>query len=307
MTGGVRLPVALVTCGVHAPAGQLTRAAWSVLEEADLVGASQAVQPHADAVSAQRPVAPDDLDTLRRRAGSIAWLCSPQEGAQLSAAGRGIAVVGAEDPPGAAVLELVEVMDRLRSPGGCPWDAQQTHASLAPYAVEEAFELAEAIEGGDRDELADELGDVLLQVVFHARVAAEGEQPFDLDEVATRIVTKLRRRHPHVFADVHAPSAAHVEANWEAIKAAEKPERTGIFDGVPAGLPPLERAAKVASRLRRAGRADEVREALGELPGDRGSRLLAVAMGAALDGDDPASQLRGALRELERRFAAGER
>lgn len=141
-------------------------------------------------------------------------------------------------PRGARLLELVEVMDRLRSPGGCPWDAEQTHESLAPYAVEEAFELAEAIEGGDRDELADELGDVLLQVAFHARVAQEHpDAPFDIDDVAGRIVAKLRRRHPHVFADVHAPSAADVEANWEAIKAAEKPERTGPLDGVPAGLP----------------------------------------------------------------------
>lgn len=306
-TGGIRLPVALVTCGVRAPAGQLTRAAWRVLEEADLVGASEAVQQHADAVSTERPVAPDDLDTLRRRAGSIAWLCTPPEGQELAAGGRGIQVIGAEDPPCAAVLELVEVMNRLRSPGGCPWDAEQTHATLAPYAVEEAFELAEAIQGGDRDELVDELGDVLLQVVFHARVAAEGEQPFDLDEVATRIVTKLRRRHPHVFSDVHAPSAAHVEANWEAIKAAEKPERTGILDGIPAGLPPLERAAKVASRLRRAGRTDQLSYALGKLPDDAGSRLLALAVGSALRGGDPGSQLRAALRELEIHLASESR
>ena len=207
-------------------------------------------------------------------------------------------------PRGARLLELVEVMDRLRSPGGCPWDAEQTHESLAPYAVEEAFELAEAIEGGDRDELADELGDVLLQVAFHARVAQEHpDAPFGIDDVAGRIVAKLRRRHPHVFADVHAPSAADVEANWEAIKAAEKPERTGPLDGVPAGLPPLERAAKVASRLRRAGLEGEVRAALAELPDDAGSRILTEAMTAALDGADPSAQVRHALRLLEARFS----
>lgn len=208
------------------------------------------------------------------------------------------------NPRGHSLLALVAVMDRLRSPGGCPWDAEQTHESLAPYAVEEAFELAEAIESGHRDDLADELGDVLLQVVFHARIAQEDpDEPFDIDDVARRIVAKLRRRHPHVFADVQVASAAHVEANWETIKAAEKPERTRPLDGVPAGMPPLERAAKVASRLRRAGREKEVRNALLELPDDPGSSLLRAVLQSALDGGDPAGQLRHALNDLEGRFA----
>lgn len=303
------LPVALVTCDPMLTPGQLTREAWEIIERADLVGASLAVQAHADALAAQGvPIAPDALDTLRLRrfAGTLAWLCTPAE-ADARPAGD-VVITGASAPLGGRVLELVAVMDRLRSPGGCPWDAEQTHESLAPYAIEEAYELAEAIASGDRDELADELGDVLLQVVFHARVAQEdAAAPFNLDDVAGRIVDKLRRRHPHVFADVHAPSAAHVQANWDAIKAAEKPERTGVFDGIPAGLPPLERAAKVASRLMRGGREADLRAQVpaADEPGgdtDYGRRLLALAAHCALAGGDPSAQLRHALRALEDRL-----
>lgn len=156
---------------------------------------------------------------------------------------------------GERVLDLVDAMDRLRSPGGCPWDAQQTHASLAPYAVEEAHELAEAIADGDRADLVEELGDLLLQVAFHARVGQEGEDPFDIDDVAVAIVTKLHRRHPHVFGDETLSDAAAVEARWEQLKAAEKPTRTSVLDGIPASLPALQRATKVATRLERTDRA----------------------------------------------------
>ena len=128
---------------------------------------------------------------------------------------------------------MVEVMDALRSPGGCPWDAEQTHASLAPYAVEEAFELAEAIENGDRSHVREELGDLLLQVVFHARIAQEdAAEPYDLDDVAHGIAAKMRRRHPHVFGDGEASTPAEVEARWDELKAAEKPDRSSLFDAV---------------------------------------------------------------------------
>lgn len=148
-------------------------------------------------------------------------------------------------------------MDRLRSPGGCPWDAEQTHASLAPYVVEEAHELAEAIDSGDREHLREELGDVLLQVVFHARVGQEDPaDAFDIDDVAAGLIAKLKRRHPHVFADATVSGAADVEVSWEAIKAAEKPERAGILDGVPASLPALATATKLYTRLRRRDRLD---------------------------------------------------
>jgi XTP/dITP diphosphohydrolase len=157
------------------------------------------------------------------------------------------------EQPGARLLDLVAVMDRLRSPGGCPWDAEQTHRSLAPYLLEETYETLEAIDSGDRDHLREELGDLLLQVVFHARVAAEDpEDPWTVDDVAAGITEKLVRRHPHVFADATAPSAAHVEAAWEQLKAAEK-QRGSVLDGIPPALPALALADATVRRARRAG------------------------------------------------------
>jgi XTP/dITP diphosphohydrolase len=156
-------------------------------------------------------------------------------------------VTGSWDLPGARLLDLVAVMDRLRSPGGCPWDAQQTHESLVEYLVEEAYETVEAIETGDDAALREELGDLLLQVVFHARIAQEGEEPWSVDDVAAGIVDKLVSRHPHVFADVDAATAAEVEANWQTLKNAEK-GRESATDGVPLALPSLVLAAKLLKR-----------------------------------------------------------
>jgi XTP/dITP diphosphohydrolase len=157
------------------------------------------------------------------------------------------------EPTGSALLEAVAVMDRLRSPGGCPWDAEQTHRSLAPYLLEEAYEAYQALEDDDSDALRDELGDVLLQVLFHARVASEAADGWDIDDVAAGLVAKLVRRHPHVFADTTVSGSADVEANWDAIKKAEKPGRT-VADGVPLALPALALLAKLQSRGARAGR-----------------------------------------------------
>lgn len=134
-------------------------------------------------------------------------------------------LVGSWDVPGSRLLDVVAVMDRLRSPGGCPWDAEQTHATLAPYLLEEAQEAVEAIAEGNPLHLAEELGDVLLQVAFHARVAEDGEEPFDIDDVADHLVAKLVRRHPHVFGDSTASTAAEVAEQWERIKAQEAAER----------------------------------------------------------------------------------
>jgi len=133
----------------------------------------------------------------------------------------------ASQTPGTALLRLVEVMDTLRV--NCPWDARQTHRSLAPYLLEECYEALEALEGGDESALRDELGDVLLQVVFHARVAAERTDGtgFDIDDVAAGIVEKLIRRHPHVFGDVQVSGPEDVKRNWDAIKAAERGARGG--------------------------------------------------------------------------------
>jgi XTP/dITP diphosphohydrolase len=190
---------------------------------------------------------------------------------------------------GAALLELVAVMDRLRGPGGCPWDAEQTHASLAGYLLEEAHEAVEAIDHGDLDALREELGDVLLQVVFHARVAQEQPDGWDVDDVARGIIAKLIRRHPHVFADETVSGASEVEANWDAIKQAEK-QRESILDGVPVALPALARAAKLVGRADKAGLDVAV-----PVSGSIGDRLLALAAEAQRAGFDPEAELRGAL------------
>jgi XTP/dITP diphosphohydrolase len=154
--------------------------------------------------------------------------------------------------PGSTLLDVVRVMDRLRSPGGCPWDAKQTHESLARYLLEEAYETHDAIEDGDSDALREELGDVLLQVVFHARIAAEEDPGWTIDDLAQGLVDKLVRRHPHVFASTSASTPDEVEANWDEIKKAEK-GRTSVTEGVPLGQPALSLAAKLQSRAAKSG------------------------------------------------------
>ena len=207
-------------------------------------------------------------------------------------------LVGSYDVPGSRLLDLVAVMDRLRSPGGCPWDEEQTHESLVPYVIEETHELVEAIESGDRPHMVEELGDLLLQVVFHARVGQEHpEAPFGIDDVAGGIVEKLVRRHPHVFADVDADTSQEVAANWEQIKAAEKPHRTSPLDGIPEGMPALARASKAAGRLSTAGRLDLVEAAAAD--DDLGSRLFALVLEARDNGQDPEAALRAVVRALD--------
>lgn len=205
--------------------------------------------------------------------------------------------------PGEALLRAVEVMDRLRSPGGCPWDAEQTHATLAPYLIEEAYETLEAIEHNDLPALREELGDLLLQVLFHARLAEEAAQPFSIDEVADDLVAKLVRRHPHVFADVTVDSAAEVNTNWDAIKQAEK-QRDSVTDGIPMGQPALALAAKLISRAQKAG--VDVGVAVEPAPSasrDIGEKLFAVVGEAVEAGVDPEL----ALRETARRYRSAVR
>lgn len=207
--------------------------------------------------------------------------------------------------PGAKVLDLVEVMDRLRSPGGCPWDARQTHASLVEYLVEEAYETVEAIDEGDDAGLREELGDLLLQVVFHARIAQErGDEGWDIDDVAQGIIDKLIRRHPHVFADTHADSAEVVEANWHALKAQEK-GRSSVTEGIPERLPALLRAAKVharsaslADRLPASPLTARAHESLDPLASEDqlGDLLLAIVAVARDRGWDAEGALRQAVR-----------
>ncbi|MGO0574847.1 MazG family protein [Ornithinimicrobium panacihumi] len=315
--------------------GLLSAAAWDALRQADAVLAADPAAPQAAAIEAagipvtspppEALASPQSLAAhLLEQVGtdrSVVWVGSPDGDPGLAEA---LAVtlpeddppalellVGSWDTPGSRLLDAVAVMDRLRSPGGCPWDARQTHASLTPYLIEEAHEAAEVLEqldgpDADRDAAADELGDVLLQVLFHARVAADhDEDPFDIDDVAATLVAKLVRRHPHVFADVTAETPEAVEANWDQIKAAERERsgasRTGVLDGIPAGMPPLARAVKVASRLRRAGHAEWARDWLSarEDGGDPGALLLSLALDLR-DGDlDPSAALRHTLRSLE--------
>ena len=221
----------------------------------------------------------------------------------------------------AALLDVVGLMDTLRSPGGCPWDAEQTHASLAPYAVEEAHEVAEAAESGDLGALREELGDLLLQVLFHARVAAErpeSEGGFALTEVAEGLAAKLRRRHPHVFPDASGvvteiDDADGVNRQWDRIKATEKAARgvagpASALDGIPESLPALMRAQKV---LRRARRADiAVGPDPDALPGDDeadlGADLLALVARADALGIDAEAALRRQVRSLVAQVRASE-
>jgi XTP/dITP diphosphohydrolase len=202
---------------------------------------------------------------------------------------------GSYDLPGARLLDVVATMDRLRSPGGCPWDAEQTHESLMTYLVEETYETIEAIETGDRDHLREELGDLLLQVVFHSRIAAEHiDAPWSVDAVAGDIVDKLVRRHPHVFAGTVAVTADDVEATWETLKSAEK-GRASAVDGVPMGLPALSLAAKLIHRARSHGVEVPVTDDDGV-----GSRLMQLVTDSQAAGLDAEQELRAAAR----RFAA---
>jgi tetrapyrrole methylase family protein / MazG family protein len=148
---------------------------------------------------------------------------------------------------GERLLDLVRLMARLRGPGGCPWDAEQTHRSLARHLLEETHELLDAIDAGDDDAMRDELGDVLLQVVFHAQMAAD-EGRWDVDDVAERLVRKLVHRHPHVFGEVEVAGADEVLVNWEKLKAEETGERAAVDHDIPSTLPSLARAAKVQRR-----------------------------------------------------------
>ncbi len=229
-------------------------------------------------------------------------------------------VYGSYDMPGARLLDLVATMDRLRSPGGCPWDAEQTHESLAPYLVEETYEALEAIEHGDLAALRDELGDVLLQVVFHARVAQERDDDtrWTIDDVAGGIVEKLVRRHPHVFGDVTVSGASEVQANWDEIKKAEKAEGEGALHGVPLGQPAVSLAAKYQKRAAKAGLpatlvpyVDEalaaIEQTAPEERADAVGRLLfaAVALARSLDVDAEAA-LRSVARDFRARFEAAE-
>jgi MazG family protein len=226
------------------------------------------------------------------------------------------AVYPVGEPKGAALLDLVATETRLRGPDGCPWDREQTHASLARHLVEEAYEVLDAIEEGDPEHLREELGDLLLQVVFHAQLA-EDAGDFDVDGVARSITEKLVRRHPHVFGDLRVASAGEVVRNWEAIKREEE-GRTDPLAGIPTALPALQLAAKLQKRapgglaagtgsaatvrerldqLTEAGDPERLEEAVGEL-------LFEVVALARAAGVEPEAALRRTARRFRSQFLA---
>jgi nucleoside triphosphate diphosphatase len=220
----------------------------------------------------------------------------------------------------AQIDRLAAIMERLRGPDGCEWDRAQSFATIAPYTLEEAHEVADAIARDDMPDLCEELGDLLLQVVFHARIAAEAGH-FTLADVARGISDKMERRHPHIFGPNAGPAnAGEVRATWEEIKAREKP-RDSVLDGVALALPALTRAEKLASRAARTGfdwpdtngPLAKIHEELGELQAaataderadEAGDLLFSVVNYVRKLGIDPEAALRGANRKFETRFRA---
>jgi ATP diphosphatase len=246
---------------------------------------------------------------------------------------------GSRSPSG-EIADLLAIMAALRTPGtGCPWDLEQSFETIAPYTIEEAYEVADAVGRGDLEDLRDELGDLLLQVVFHSRLAEE-HGAFDFTGVVQAISAKLIRRHPHVFGDARQLSPADVKSVWEAVKRAEKaeragrravegadPERASVLDGVPAGMPALTRAQKLSEKAAATGfewpdvasvlakideELGELREAVqsggvAEMEDELGDLLFSVVNLARHLEVNPEWALAGANRKFERRFRAVER
>jgi MazG family protein len=232
--------------------------------------------------------------------------------------------------PGVAFEEFVRLIARLRGPGGCPWDREQTHKSIRAATIEEAYEVLEAIDQGDDQELAGELGDLLLQVVFHSQIAAE-QSRFTIDDVVARVADKMIRRHPHVFGDVEAETPKEVLRNWEASKAAERARKgkaTGnddsMLDSVSKSLPAVMEAFQMSEKVARVGfdwpdsaavltkldeEALELKDAVARHPaaapaieGEVGDLLFVAVNAARLLGVDPESALKAANRKFRRRF-----
>ncbi len=299
--------IVLLTASHRVAPGLLSWPAWQTLQAADRVLCADGSHPQlpylAEAGVRVETAAPTAEELIGACEGGATVVVVPSgEGdkaltdglARLAGSGRVQMpdlelLPGSYDLPGARLLDLVQVMDRIRRE--CPWSSQQTHKGLAKYGIEEAYELVEAIEDGDRDELREELGDVLLQVVFHARIAEEdSDEPFSVDDVAGTIVDKLIHRHPHVFGDEKAETPEDVKAHWLRTKAIEK-QRESVTDGVPLGQPGLALAAKLASRVRTAGLDVPLPQGEG-----LGYELLALAVRAEAAGTDPEAALRAAAR-----------
>jgi MazG family protein len=283
-----------------------------------------AAHKHGETAPGAKAVA-DRLADLANEHGEITFVLPREHGEEITRAVLERALTG--DPEvevvmgrsarGARLLELVRVMARLRGPDGCPWDREQTHETLVKYLLDETYELIEAIESGAPGHIAEELGDLLLQVVFHAQMAADAGT-FDIDDVAGGIVTKLVTRHPHVFGDLEVDGASEVVANWEVIKDHEK-GRTSVLEGVPEALPALAYATKLQKRASKAGfdwddakgPADKVKEELAEvehaapdeLEGEIGDLVFAAVALARKHGVDPETALRRTAKKFRDRLA----
>ncbi|NGO68713.1 nucleoside triphosphate pyrophosphohydrolase [Streptomyces boncukensis] len=302
--------IVLLTTSHRVAPGLLSWPAWQALHTADRVLCADPEHPQLPYVrdagvkvaAGTVPHAPELVAECR--GGRTVVVIATAEGepaltdglARLAGSGREAAMPqlellpGSYDLPGARLLDVVQVMDRIRAE--CPWSRVRTHEDLLKYGVEETFELIEAAEEGDRDALREELGDLLLQVVFHARIAQDHpEEPFAVDDIAGGLVEKLVHRHPHVFGDEVAETAQDVQAHYLRRKAQEKNERTSATEGIPLGQPALSLAAKLEARARAAGL---------EVPVPRGAgvgyELLALAVRATREGVDPEAALRGAAR-----------
>lgn len=203
-----------------------------------------------------------------------------------------------------AIVELLRVMARLRSPTGCPWDREQNHKTLRWHAVEEVYELMDAIDAGDDHEMMEELGDLLLQVVFHCQLAKE-RGAFDFEKTTRHIVEKLIRRHPHVFGDAKAKTVEAVWVQWEQIKKAEKHgtrhERPSALDGIPRHLPGLLRAEKLVKKARKAGLPGaDIKKATRTSRADMGRELFRLAREAQVRGWSAEDLLRGETLRTEK-------
>ncbi len=268
--------------------GLLTLEAWELLRAAPTVIAADLTDPQVRAIVAS------GIDVSQ---GSPTTAYEPDDvwvGAAGDVAVHETEVIeGSYDLPGAKVIDLVDVMDRLRLQ--CPWTKAQSHKSLSHYLLEEAHETLEALDAGNNDDLAEELGDLLMQVVFHARIAVEGAG-WSIDDVAAGITDKLIYRNPHVFGDATVDSAEQVDANWQALKAVEK-QRSSVLEGIAPTLPALALADKVLGRL---GTTSE--PPTGADGGDDiGEQLLGIVAAAHRQGIDAEGALRRAVQALVER------
>jgi XTP/dITP diphosphohydrolase len=307
------VPLVVVTTSPRVPPGLLSHQAWQALRSGQVLTGSPAHPqlPYLAEAGVEVTVVTPDAGELAGRAvrETVVWLAAGDDADFMRALGHAAValadpplievVPGSYDLPGARVLDLVAVMDRLRTE--CPWDRKQTHESLVPYLLEEAYEVLETIEDGDYPALREELGDLLLQVVFHARVADD----FDMDDVAAGIVEKLVRRHPHVFGSVRAETADEVNDNWETIKAAERAAKgsRSLLDGVPMGQPALSLAAQLVRRAERAGVPPGLASAIGQGIARELFDLVRRAQEAGLDAE---AELRAAARSYRDRVHAWE-